>query len=91
VWHASVASQKLALSAPARREIALDVLDGVGDAHLGEWYTAGEKAIHVRRRLSAKEQRQVGPVLDVRCDLEGQRRAAAVQQYLPPSMRGEIL
>jgi len=36
----------------------------------------GGRAFHVRRRLSAVEQRQVGPVMDIRGTDEARARAA---------------
>lgn len=90
VWHASAASQRLALSESELHAIALDALAGVGDATRGEWYEVGDKAVHVRRRLSEREQRSVGPAVDIRGTLEAQKRAAKVQQYLPSSMRGRV-
>lgn len=82
MWHSSVASGNVrygrdTLEAQARRE-----LDGVGDAALGEWVEWGGTAVHVRRRLSAAEQRRVGPVVDIRRTAEARRRAARVGDRL---------
>lgn len=74
VWHASVASRGLAI--PSVLEAECDrQLSGVGDARLGEWREWSGRAFHVRRRLSDREQRDVGPVVDVRRTPEARRRA----------------
>jgi hypothetical protein len=88
VWHASTAPAGIALPEPALRELAYDVLGAVGDSSLGQWEESGERAFHLRRRLSEREQRQVGPVLDVRRSHDGWKRWAAMQALLPPSMQG---
>ncbi len=61
-------------------------LAGVGDAELGEWREFTGYAFHLRRRLSAREQRQVGPVVDIRCSLEAKRRAG----LLPSDILGLV-
>jgi hypothetical protein len=73
VWHASVAGSliKAVLESEAERQLA-----GVGDAPLGEWREVGQKAVHIRRRLTAREQRLVGPVMDIRRSDEAKMRAA---------------
>ena len=73
VWHASVAGSliKAVLWKEAERQLA-----GIGDALLGEWRETGAKAVHLRRRLSEREQRTVGPVIDVRGSDEAKMRAA---------------
>jgi hypothetical protein len=58
-------------------------LEGVGDAALGEWFEVGQVAVHLRRRLSAEEQKRVGDVIDVRGTPEAERRLARVRQWLP--------
>jgi hypothetical protein len=58
-------------------------LDGVGDPALGEWREVGERAVHLRRRLSDKEARQVGPVVDVRGKDDGYRRAEKAWRACP--------
>lgn len=68
------------------RRYAMVVLNGVGDANLGEWGEMDAAAYHVRRRLSVAEQRQVGPVIDVRGTPEALRRYARAQRYLPPGV-----
>jgi hypothetical protein len=42
----------------------------------------GGRAFHVRRRLSAVEQRQVGPAVDIRRTPEAWQRALAVEDRL---------
>ncbi len=69
------------------RRIALDELQGVGSILLGQWEEWTGKAYHVRRRLTAKEQEQVGDVIDIRGTDEAERRRAAVQSYLPRELR----
>lgn len=61
---------------------ARQALDAVGDAHLGEWLEWSGAAFHLRRRLTAAEQRHVGPVVDIRGTPEAQRRAAALPSRL---------
>jgi hypothetical protein len=74
VWHVSVASPgipiKGVLEAECERQLA-----GVGDAALGEWREWSGRVFHLRRRLNAREQREVGPVVDVRGTAEARRRA----------------
>jgi hypothetical protein len=73
VWHVSVASSgipiKGLLEAECERQLA-----GVGDPSLGEWREWTGRAFHLRRRLSAREQRDVGPVVDIRGSEEARRR-----------------
>lgn len=84
VWHASAAPLP-GLSWPPQvlREAALLAIKGVGDASLGEWDEWTGRAFHVRRRLSAREQRNVGPVVDVRGTPEAERRLSVVRKWLP--------
>lgn len=88
VWHVSVAQSGLgipaALEAECRRQ-----LSSVGDARLGEWTEWSGRAFHLRRRLSEREQRHVGPVVDVRRTPEAQRRAGrlgGLLAYAPPEV-----
>jgi hypothetical protein len=85
VWHASAASQSqgFALGEATLRRYALKALDGVGDADLGEWFEMGDKAFHVRRRLTETEARKVGPVIDVRGTPEADRRLVFVRRLIP--------
>lgn len=67
--------------------MALDVLEGVGDATLGEWWEIGTIAVHLRRRLSLAEAVGVGPVVDVRGTWEMTKRLNAVRRYLPEPLQ----
>jgi hypothetical protein len=93
VWHVSVATSGLpvrpALEAECDRQLA-----GVGDAALGEWREWSGRAFHLRRRLSVREQRDVGPVLDIRRTPEARRRAerlGPLLAYAPPAVLAEEL
>lgn len=71
------------------RRAAYKALDGVGDASLGEWTEYSGTAFHLRRRLTAQEQRSVGEVVDVRGTPEAERRRAVVARErpeIPPAM-----
>jgi len=85
VWHASVAVLPGMGSLPegTLRSIARTVLEGVGDASLGEWEEMGEKAFHVRRRLTVEEEESVGPVRDIRALPEARQRLQAVALAQP--------
>lgn len=87
VWHASVSSPFA--SREELRNAALRELQGVGTENEGQWEEYG-KAFHVRRRLSAAERRLADhlDVKDVRNTPEYAVRRAAMQQYLPPVLRG---
>lgn len=54
---------------------------------MGQWEEWSGFAYHVRRRLTAEEQKQVGDVVDVRGTEEGARRHASVLRFLPANMR----
>jgi hypothetical protein len=89
VWHASVAGSliKAVLWQEAERQLAV-----VGDASLGEWREVGDRAVHLRRRLSEREQRHVGPVVDIRRSDEARTRAARLGGLLalaPPEVLAE--
>jgi hypothetical protein len=62
--------------------IAYGILDGVGDASLGEW-TEWVQAFHLRRRLSNTEAELVGPVVDIRGTWEAKKRLNQVRKWLP--------
>lgn len=79
VWHVSVAGSLL--KAVLEREAGRQLL-GVGDASLGEWREPGRKAFHIRRRLTEREQRHVGPVEDIRRSDEARMRAGRVAHLL---------
>ena len=69
-------------------------LNGVGDPTLGEWQEWTGRAFHLRRRLNAREARQVGPVVDVRGTPEALRRAAGLGdmiRYVPREVLDEEL
>ena len=66
-----------------RVEQVHQALDGVGDAALGEW-TEQHGAIHVRRRLSLREQIEFGLTLvDVRGTDDGVQRVRKMIQVVP--------
>lgn len=93
VWHVSVARPGLLW--PARLEAECErQLAGVGDAALGEWREWSGAAFHLRRRLSVREQREVGPVVDIRRTEEARRRAALLGPrlaYAPPEVLADEL
>lgn len=84
MWHASVGRLG---TQDAREELARRVLDGCGDASLGEWVEPGLLALHVRRRLTQEEAEAVGPVLDIRGTADAEARMRVMRLYLPPSFR----
>ena len=91
VWHCSVAGSilKAVLEKEAERQ-----LSGVGDASLGEWREWSGKAFHIRRRLTGREQRTVGPVEDIRRSDEARMRAGRVGHLLrlaPPEVLADEL
>lgn len=67
---------------------AEQALCGLGAAQLGEWREWSGVAYHLRRRLSAAEQRHVGPAVDIRGTAEARARAEALprrmRELLPP-------
>lgn len=81
VWHASVATSGLPMRARLEAE-AVRQLTGVGDPSLGEWREWSGRAFHIRRRLAVREQRSVGPVVDVRGTPEARERAARLGDLL---------
>ena len=64
------------------REHAMKALDGVGAADLGEWEERGERAYHVRRRLTPEEQASVGEACDVRGTEDGGERLQRAWRWL---------
>lgn len=72
------------------KNCALDALRGVGDETSGQWEEWSGFAYHVKRRLTAREQRQVGNVVDIRDTPEAIKRHAAVKRYLPAEWRDKI-
>jgi len=94
VWHVSVAPLVVDDIAFTGTETmcwayAVDALEGVGNASLGEWRERGDLAVHLRRRLSARERRDAGSltVVDVRGTDEHTRRIDRMKPFLPPVMR----
>lgn len=83
MWHASIAPHRLAVPDEALRRSAYAQLENVGDPTAGEWTEHGDRAFHLRRRLTAAEEQHVGPAIDVRGTWEATKRHAAVSRYLP--------
>lgn len=83
MWHASVAPVRRKMHPRELKAKALAVLGGVGDRRLGEWHEWTGRAYHLRRRLSAAEQAEVGDVVDCRGTDEWQRRFDAVKDAVP--------
>jgi hypothetical protein len=85
VWHASASflSQSLAW------QFALAALRGVGDAQLGEWREVGDRAVHVRRRLTDDERALAGglKVRDIRGTGEEALRFETLIAEAPQLMR----
>jgi hypothetical protein len=79
VWHASIGRLP---SVEDREKLARKVLDGVGHASLGEWVERGH-IVHLRRRLTDDEARDIGPVVDIRGTDEAYQRMAVARLYLP--------
>lgn len=85
VWHASIAPLPgVPFSAPSLRAIAMKVLDGVGDASLGQWEQVSPRALHIRRRVSDAEWAGRPWGHDLRGTDEAKQRLAAVAHLLPP-------
>jgi hypothetical protein len=70
-------------------EIAEHELRGVGDPSLGEWREVGDKAVHLRRRLTVAEMKAgaIAAVCDVRGTPEYVQRLERMWPFLPPPMR----
>lgn len=64
----------------------MNAIKGVGDATLGAWEERGEKAYHVRRRLSVKEQAVIGDACDIRASDEARERLEKALRWLPKFM-----
>jgi hypothetical protein len=93
VWHVSVASPGIPIRGQLEAECERQ-LSGVGDASLGEWREWTGRAFHLRRRLSVREQRDVGPVVDVRGSEEARRRAerlGPMLSYVPAEVLADEL
>jgi hypothetical protein len=88
VWHASTSMLPEWPDAPDfLRTCAMDALQSVGDASLGEWEQYRNQTYHVRRRLTPEEQRKVGNAKDIRGTAEAVRRQAAMRPFLPVHMQ----
>ena len=65
---------------------AAAIIRGVGDrAH--EWIETGERALHIRRRLTEREAARIGPVVDVRGTKQAETRYKAIAHMLPPHVQ----
>lgn len=64
--------------------MAREILEGFGDALLGEWTESRPIAFHLRRRLSIAEQNNIGEARDCRNTAEGQRRFEKIAEALHP-------
>lgn len=82
VWHASAAPLGVFPVRSHLRDCALNSLEGVGDAALGEWEEWTGRAYHVRRRLTADECAGL-TVVDIRGTPEAERRFSAVRRFVP--------
>jgi hypothetical protein len=69
------------------RRFAFDALQGVGDNARGQWQEWTGTYYHLRRRLSSKEQKQIGEAIDIRGTEEAIQRRSTVQCYLPAHMK----
>lgn len=91
MWHASVSPRHASVSRvlPTLWEIAERELRSVGDAALGEWREVGDRAVHLRRRLTAAEMKvgAIAAVCDVRGSVEYVQRIERMWPFLPPAMR----
>lgn len=63
--------------------MAYEILEGFGDAILGEWTEDRPRAFHVRRRLNPQEQERIGDAIDLRGTGEGFARLQDVLPMLP--------
>jgi hypothetical protein len=90
VWHASVSPlfSRVSMIEGALFEIADLELRGVGDVKLGGWHEVGDKAVHLRRRLTDKEMQYAGidTVVDVRGTDEMRTRIRRMRPFLPPQL-----
>lgn len=87
MWHASVSPIG---GVPTSRntaqlfDLATAALRDVGDATAGEWREVGDKAVHLRRRLTEAEAAPIGPVRDLRGSPEARGRLFRASQWMPP-------
>jgi hypothetical protein len=87
VWHASVSpigNRPTPQNTARLFEVAKMALRDVGAATLGEWREVGEKAVHLRRRLSLEEAAPIGEARDLRGSTEARRRLWRASQWMPP-------
>lgn len=80
MWHASCAGK---FDCDWLKRFATTALAGVGDESK-QWEEWTGRAFHIRRRLTAAEQAEVGDAVDCRGTKEGQQRFEAVRRDLPP-------
>lgn len=59
----------------------------MGDALAGEWREVGDRAVHIRRRLSPAEEQSIGPAVDVRGSWDGEKRLRRIERFVPPAAR----
>lgn len=84
MWHASAAPVRgRHPQRETQAQIARVALTGVGD-QTQQWEEWSGYVYHIRRRLTAAEEAQVGPARDLRGTGEGARRFAAIAHTLPP-------
>jgi hypothetical protein len=69
-----------------REEIAREILDGYGDATIGEWTEDRPNAFHLRRRLSCAEQLTVGNAIDLRGTPEALERFKRIADTIPQEL-----
>lgn len=95
VWHASACDHSpLALTIdknPVLEKAARKALQGVGERSLGEWVEYNTRFVHVRRRLSVKEQKIIGEVIDIRNTQEAIDRVNAIWQDIPLIVKRTIM
>lgn len=91
MWHASVSPRfsSVPFVLATLWEIAAHELRGVGDATLGEWREVGDKAVHLRRRLTVAEMKAgaIAAVCDVRGTVEYVQRIERMWPFLPPPLQ----
>ena len=88
MWHASIAPHPLdvAWSEIVLFSLARRSLEGVGDATLGEWRDATKNAVHLRRRLSVREEEFIGRAKDIRGTREERRRLKRLRSEVSPAL-----
>jgi hypothetical protein len=82
VWHVSISARGLLAARPVLEREAERQLVGVGDPERGEWRDFGGRFFHLRRRLTAGEERRTGPVADIRRTPEAVLRAGRIGPLL---------